>query len=280
MKPIIIVLSVLILCLSSKNVNAANFLTDGFESGNLTSPVVSGSSGWGGTSAGSGDNVSVSNERAHSGSNSLRFSFGGNASTTDDAWAEQRADVTQTNEFWGRMYVYIPSNYYHRSVSPNNNKFWAIYAKPYETPGFQVNLSTYAWTSGGSGLALHTINNGAEQTAIDAYPNFITSSDFGTWMEIIVRVKVSTGPSSADGIIQVWKNGTRIANYTSLNIYGNNGRNYINQIYLLGWSNSGFNQTTTMYVDDVTLGSDVITAASATPIAAPAPAGLNVTNPQ
>ena len=276
-----IITATILVFIASFPAMSETYLSDGFESGDLSSPTTNGSSSWGATNNHVTDYVGVSDDIAHAGTRSLKFTFAGNASESDDAWAEQRLDsLPASAEIWARMWIYIPTNYYHRNVAPNNNKFWAIYAKPYETPGFQVNLSTYAWTSGGSGLALHTINNGAEQTAIDAYPNFITSSDFGTWMEIIVRVKVSTGPSSADGIIQVWKNGTRIANYTSLNIYGNNGRNYINQIYLLGWSNSGFNQTTTMYVDDVTLGSDVITAASATPIAAPAPAGLNVTNPQ
>lgn len=255
-----IILVTMLFFITSIPAISETYLSDGFESGDLSSPTTNGSSSWGATNNHATDYVGVSTDMAHTGTRSLKFTFAGNANESDDAWAEQRLySLPASAEIWARMWIYIPTNYYHRNVDPNNNKFWAIYASPYETPGFQINLSTVATTGGFSRLVLHTYHNGVEQSQLFPYLGFITSADFGKWMEVIVRVKVPANSTSADGVIQVWKNGTQIANYTSLNIYGSNGRNYINQMYLLGWSNSGFTDTTDFYIDDVLVsGSEIL----------------------
>lgn len=227
---------------------AATILQDGFESGDLSSPVGTGS--WGASNAGTNDSVSVSSLEPHVGMYSLRFLFYGDYPS--DAWAEQRADFgSQYSEIWGRLYVYIPENYLHAATSPNNNKFWAVYASPYTSPGFQINLSTARISDTQSALVLHIYDDGIEQTPLSPDNDFINSGDFGTWLEIIVHVKVPANTSSSDGIIEVWKNGAKVADYDNLDIYGSAGRNYIDEMYLLGWSNSGFVDTTIFYIDDV-----------------------------
>ena len=250
MKSIICSLAILFLCITAQTINAQTILQDGFESGN-----------WSGASwtVTTPSTATVTTERAHTGTHSARFQFNGNTDTTADSWAELRARLIQTNEFWGRMYVYVPSNYYHRNVSPNNNKFWAIYANPYTTPGFQMNLSLSAGSGGNSNLQIHRYNNGSEKPAMTVYNNFIAATDRGQWMEVMTRVKVPTSSTANDGIVQVWKNGTKIVDYTNLDMYGGTGKNYINEMYLLGWSNSGFDVTTVLFIDDVVISNSSLT---------------------
>ncbi len=263
MKKVICFFAVLFLCITTQTINAQTLLQDGFESGDRSASTGGGY--WGDYTP---STTTISTEMAHSGSHSLRFQFNGNSDQTADAWAEQRAVLPQINEFWGRMYVYIPTNYSHRNVSPNNNKFWAIYANPYTSPGFQINLSLSAASGGNSNLDIHRYHNGSEKPAMTVFNNFIATVDRGKWMEVMVRVKVPTSSTANDGIVQVWKNGVQVVSYTNLDMYGSAGRNYINEMYLLGWSNSGFDQTTVMYIDDV-----VISNSSLTPVSTFAPPG-------
>lgn len=250
MKNIVCLLFLLFLCWPVQSAKAELFLEDGFESGDRSSPDGLGS--WRITDGA----VTVSSERPRTGTYSLRMEFIGNP--TGDAMAEQRANVPQTNEFWGRVFLYIPVNYFHRSVSPSNNKFWAVYAQPYTSPGFQMNLSLEAGTGGSSNLSIHRYHNGKEVSVLSPYQNFISLSDRGKWIEVVLRVKVPNNLTSNDGIIQVWKNGVKVADYVELNIFGSSGRNYIDGTYLLGWSNSGFAENTVMYIDDVLIGSEKI----------------------
>ena len=51
----------------------------------------------------------------------------------------------------------------------------------------------------------------------------------------------------------MWKNGLLLCNQQSMLNYGGEGKNYLDEIYLLGWSNSGYNQDTYLYVDDIVI---------------------------
>lgn len=255
MKRIFVFLTILLFCSVA---GASDLLTDSFESGGLSNPGGSGGS-WGATQYDEGnDYVEVSSDTAHTGSYSLKFFFEGGGSS-DDAWAEQRINLPQKSEVWGRLYILIPSNYAHRNVSPSNNKFWAIYADPYNNPGFQINLST-DYYGGYSELDLHTYDDGGENSVLVPETGFITSDDLGNWLEIIVHVKVPTNTSSNDGVIEVWKDGVQLADYDSLDIFGSSSRNYIDEMYLLGWANSGFAQNTTFYIDDITISDTELTS--------------------
>ncbi len=239
---------------------AAVFFQDGFESGNLSHSEN------GTTWSNSGAGISVSSSMARTGSYSLKFHFAGSG---DDAWAEQRASLgSNMTDFWIRYYLYVPTNYKHRSVSPANNKFLAIFRSPYSSPGFQINLSTEPESGGNSKLEIHYYNNGSEQSPImpSGGGGFLSSSaDGGKWAEFITHVKVLTASGSSDGVIQVWKNGTQVANETGMNDYGGSGANYINEIYLLGWANSGFDQDTDFYIDDVVFSDTPISSGSTPP---------------
>ena len=227
---------------------AATLFTDGFEGGVLSS------SSQNGVSWIDSQNVAVSKDVAASGSYSLKFTFVGGPSGTD-AWAEQRISLPRRNAYWFKYKLYIPSNYYHRSDGASNNKFLAVYQSPYlkVNPGFQVNFSLEPNGSGGSNIEIHHYNNGVEGPVQTVAQDFITDADKGKWMDLMMQVQVPTSATSQDGIMRLWKNNELVVDVTNLTSWGGIDKNYIDQAYFLGWANSGFAQTTYLYVDDVTI---------------------------
>lgn len=241
---------------------AGVLFSDGFESGSFASSQN-------GISWGGGNSTSVSSQRAYNGRYSLRFTFESGRSG-DDAFAEQRIRLPQRNEYWFKYRLYIPSNYHHRSDGASNNKFIAVYRDPYSSPGFQINLTLYPNSSGGSDVRVHYYNNGSEWSPRSIASKFIDAADKGAWMEVVVQVKVPSSSSSNDGIVRLWKNGKLVGGVTDLASWGGSGENYISEAYLLGWANSGFNEETVLYIDDVAIGDGPFDAgAPQTPAAAP-----------
>jgi hypothetical protein len=225
---------------------AAVIFTDNFDTGNTAGPQ-NGASWQAPTST-----VSVSNAVSSSPSYSLQFTYAGVASG-EDGMAQATMTLPQRSQYWFQYKLYIPANYYHRTdTGPNNNKFLAVYAAPYQTPGFQINLSTEPDGSGGSNLEIHYYNNGHEQSPIPVTTSFISNADKGKWMQLLVQVKVPSSSGSNDGIVNVWKNGQQVANVTNLASWGSTS-NYISEAYFLGWADSGFTNTTLLYIDDLTV---------------------------
>lgn len=170
-----------------------------------------------------------------------------------DSSAEQRIELNrQMLDFWIAYDLTIPDNYFHRSENPSNNKFIAIYANPYTDPGFQINFSTYPSRdgTGESTLKLHSQNLGRENPPIDIPGTFIALADKGQTMRIVVHANV-------DGTVQLWKRGTLFADLTGLVISGG-PRHYIDALYLMGWSNSGFDQETLLLIDNLTIDDKLI----------------------
>ncbi len=240
----------ILLNLNLSVVEAAVLFQDGFETGNL-SHTESGIT-YQDSNYASGDAVSVSNERAYTGNHSLKFHFGGNTDLNDDAWAEQRMGLGgQKTEMWIQYYLYIPSNYYHRNATgASNNKFTAVYHKPYG-PGFQVNLSTEP-NGGDSTPVIHYYHLSTELSPIYGSGQVFTDANKGKWNQIIIHVKTPSG-DTPDGIVELFVNGQKKIGVTNLNSYGGGGQNYFDELYLLGWSNSGFNEDTDMFIDDITM---------------------------
>ncbi|MQM39654.1 hypothetical protein KBTX_03684 [wastewater metagenome] len=222
----------------------ATLFSDGFESGGLNRSE-------GGISWGYSTSASVSANNAYSGSSSLAFVYDG-VGDGSDSFAEQRLELGQAyRELWFGYDLYIPANYSHRSQSgPSNNKFIAIYRDPYTNPGFQVNFSLNADGSGGSTLMAHRYDYGSEAGILSA-GSFIDSSDLGRWHKIVVHVKVPSSGSASDGVLQLWKDGEQMADFTGVAMYGGDGQNYFDEAYLLGWANSGFDQRTVFYLDNL-----------------------------
>lgn len=165
----------------------------------------------------------------------------------EDSAAEQRIELNrQMTDFWIGYDLTIPTNYFHRVDGASNNKFIAIYSNPYSPPGFQMNFSTYPVSgTGESTLKMHSYNNGTENPPLTVPGIFISTADLGQTMRLVVHVDVS-------GIIQLWKNGTLFADFSGLSISGG-AKHYIDALYLMGWSNSGFTDETLLLIDNLTI---------------------------
>jgi hypothetical protein len=246
--------------------NATTLFTDGFESGNLSHTEN-------GVAWIDSQSVAVTSSVAASGKYSLQFNFAG-VPDGQDSWAEQRISLPQRSDYWFKYKLYIPTNYYHRTQTYEaNNKFLAVYQAPYlkTNTGFQVNFSLEPNGSGGSDVEVHHYNGGVEGPVQLVYRNFITDVDKGKWMELIAEVKVPTSATSNDGVMKLWKNGQQVVNITNMASWGGTGKNYIDQAYFLGWSNSGFTQSTALNIDDVQIADSQLTSGTAAGAVTPNP---------
>ena len=254
--------AVIIFSLNLPTVQATILFQDSFESGGL-SHEESGIR-WLASNAGSGDLVTVTNEHALTGDYALKFLFGGNPSASDDAWAEQRMSLGgQKTELWIQYYLYLPSNYSHRDPGVDNNKFIAIYRAPYTNPGFQVNFSTRSLNSRDSRFDIHYYHSGVEEPKISFTEPVWTDTERGRWNKVIIHVKVPSGDTD-DGVLELYVNDVKKIGLSGLNSYGGVGQNYFDELYLLGWANSGFDVDTTIYIDDVTISSTILVDPSPT----------------
>ena len=233
---------------------------------------------------GSSVRTEVSDERAYSGGKSLKFTFPGDPDLSKDSFSEQRFELDKKyTELWFRYKLWIPENYRHRSPEgPDNNKgLLMLWGESYN--GYAPTLSLHfqrshreadpdqedsyiysAWRANS-----HRTLNIKHQHNDRSFTLGITSEDRGTWIDWVIKVKTSTiDPDTAaenqprgNGIVQVWKNGNILWSITdATNYYGGgasdpggvgDGWNYG---YLLGWANSGFDETTIFYLDDFLVG--------------------------
>jgi hypothetical protein len=265
----------LALGLGSGHSMAGVLFEDGFESGNRRTAM----NGfyWGGST----DNVRPTTSRALTGNYSLEFPFAG-VPSGQDSFEEQRIHFGKPyTELWFKYDLYIPSNYVHRRNEGDNNKFFAIFNNSYR-PGFQVNFSLYPdyrTNSGGSNIVIHYFRNGVEQPYIDEEVPFIRSADLGKWHRIVMHFKVPTTLNTSDGVMEIWKNGELIISKRNLASNGTSGLNYMDEAYILGWANSGFSQTTYMYVDNFVISDSAISPGADAPravVSPPNPPSLTV----
>jgi hypothetical protein len=256
------------------------YLSDSFESGNLSSP--SGTTGsWGNSNTGPGDSVVVSSDRARTGTKSLKFTYSGNADVCDDASAEQRFNIGQSvNEAYVGYYIYFPSNYAHRTPSgcssnANNNKVFRIWSENADYTGDPIKMGASLEASSVSRLFPEAMKSWVDNGwAIDCNGSMgdvssvgtlgswtLAPVDLGKWLHFEFHVKVDEGTGNA--AIEFWVDGD--LKYSDLTLdYSNSPcvRNYFETGYLMGWANSGFTQDTSIYIDDVVVASEYIGTSS------------------
>ena len=146
----------------------------------------------------------------------------------------------------------------------HNNKFFVVWQGNYghSSSGNTINLSSWYGHRGSSTLSYSPAkDHGAWQLGHEFTETHIfdKETDPGKWMEIIIHLKIA-GSANNDGIIKVWKNGQEFLNVTDLANHSDLGFNYFQYGYLLGWSNSGFEEETIMYIDNVVFSSDKISS--------------------
>ena len=238
--------------LMSTCVMAQALFQDGFESGDKQH--TENGFTWNATSR----QVNTLNPRT--GQYSLEFLFR-EGSDGEDSSAEQRFALGGNYpEIWIKYDLYVPENYYHRSQSgssANNKGIVTLWSGDYSGSGRGQFLGFEHWPTGdgSSRLSFHPII-GASDDRGHTFPGTLfidRSKDLGKWIEFIVHFKVASSANN-DGIIRAWKTTEgypreTLVDVSNYNNYTPSG-NYFNTGYLLGWSNSGFSETTKIYIDN------------------------------
>ncbi len=232
---------------------------DDFESGDLSK--TTNDVAWTG-----GSYTSVQKTQAKNGAYALEFNFVGGPDGAD-AWAEQRFTLgNYYRELWIQYDLYVPSNYYHRNqdnFSANNKSFIHLWTDDYSAVnGIGGGFEVWSDGTGVGNLAFHPYNPDIGHLPGDI-PNAkgIETTDLGKWMNILIYIKA--GSDTEGAVVRLWKNNTLhyqlLAQAGSNILFNASGNSQFNNGYLLGWANSGFAQTTKMYIDNVTISSTPIT---------------------
>ncbi|MCY0994888.1 hypothetical protein OV203_47615 [Nannocystis sp. ILAH1] len=198
-------------------------------------------------------------------------------------------------DFWFKYDIFIPANYFHRSTAGSNDfgggeKELVMMSEGYSAPSpteiyptmilgrlfRRVDQDDPNWVNDGSSWQYGSFAYAAadgERTwyylpsaGIETGPRFVDINvDPGTWVRRILHVRMPTTTNSNDGEIEYWAtrcDGTTIKVVDEHNgtfhgaLHPNSaGGNYITAGYLLGSSNSGFDEETTFYIDDVVVSS-------------------------
>lgn len=253
----------------TSSVAATLIFQDGFESANFTHNE--GGIRWNQQNWGSGDSLTVSNLKPKSGTYSAKFTFGGGISS-DDAWSELRFQLTTgVQEIYIRYYLYFPdgtegnlgARYYHRVIFPTNNKKMRIWAEDYNNDvklGSSFESGSYGTPTGDSAIIPEYKPTGQ---AIGRYGlpvdvNGIANAQRGRWVKFQYRFKVASSANN-DGVLQCWKDDVLILNHTTLACYPTGGtNNYFRNGYILGYANTGFDNTTNLFLDDVAFSASYI----------------------
>ena len=235
--------------------------TDSFETGDRSH--TSDGFIWSSNSA----NATISTEHAHTGRYSLKCSYAGKPSGLDGS-CEQRFKLGGPHtELWVRWYLRIPDNYTHRADSPSNNKLLVTWSKDYKDMGNRQSIYYWAASDGtGSSTMTYLPTLGSH---LGRGPTIVSvPADRGKWFEYTMHWQLASGSGTKDGVLQLWLgkgdaerqlifDDHKVSNWGP--DFGNDpAYNFLDQGYLMGWANSGYEADTAFYIDDVTFSSTPI----------------------
>jgi hypothetical protein len=252
--------------------SAAEF-TDTFESGSR-----SGSSdgiSWGNASG----NVTVTGGGRVKGIYSLEVLYPGK-SEDEDASAVQHFKLgSGSPEVWIRFLLRVPDNYYHRDVpGPDNNKFLKLSTNSQVSSSEGVNV---LWEynqdgKGGSLLSWHWTMVGTDQWKSGHQDGTLVfgPADRGTIQEFVFRVKMASGATSRNGVIQAWHRRSGQSDFRKIHdvqdapLYP--GPEWPTQTkfvagYLFSWANASFANDTYFHLDDIKIASTSLLGAATEP---------------
>lgn len=239
------------------------FFSDDFDNGQRNS--ANGFT-WGGSAT--QPNPRISNERSFSGTHSMRFEYAGTP-FGGQGWSEERFNMGRyLSELAFEYMIFVPANFKHRDVPANgagaNNKFFSLWRDNYadNTGSWQISVGWNRTSSAESYALFHTTRSSHNWIAPFAdKPQFIGANTLmkpGQWNRIRFYVKAATyrgAPSlTADGIMRLWINDTLFFSTTTAD-FNNFDPNFVGTTlrngYLLGYANSGFDETTVFFIDAV-----------------------------
>lgn len=186
------------------------------------------------------------------GNPAANFTYIGSHDLSEDAFAELRFDLgTVYSELWLSYDLFIPSNYHHRdATSSDNNKMLRLWHTKY---GDAEKVGVSAWQNG-KGMSVAIADWAKPGQGVgpkgEKIEDFINASDLGKWMRIKVYARAAT--ANKKGTLKLWKNNKLLMNNEGLlDNYAANEKHGYRFGYLLGWSNSGFNEDTHLWIDNV-----------------------------
>ena len=256
-----------------RNLNAAILLEDSFESKNMSTTTKSDGFNWEGNNRTSlvmldsvDDSVAVFNNgsiyniqpgndwKAKNGDISMRFRYPAN-----EAMAEQRFNIGASySDIWIRYWLRVPVNFYYPSGT--NNKFFSVWTNTYEGIGATTTWEMRPTGGGGCNIYFKYSQNGGIVGGDLQQQNFISvPNDRGRWMQIVLRVKLASSPSSHDGIIQTYRRWDGEAEFVKLhelltaNNYPSAPPIGLSHGYIMGWANAAYSQDTEWLLDDFTI---------------------------
>lgn len=253
----------------SNAAGAGNLLfNDSFESGDR-SATANGFT-WGRSSP----NAVVVKDHPRTGKYSLRCTYAGKESGLDSTCEQHFSLGDKYTELWIRWSLRIPDNYYHRDDSPSNNKLLVMWSKDYKDMGNRQSL--YYWASAaapGSSTMSYVPTRGNHLGTGPVIVN--VPQDRGKWIEYTLHWKRASGPEKDDGVVQLWAQKdesptTLVFDDHKVKNWGPDfgkdpNYNFLDQGYLMGWSNSGYDSETSFYIDDVTFSSSPLIIAPKQP---------------
>ncbi|MEX1216424.1 hypothetical protein [Saccharospirillum sp.] len=195
------------------------------------------------------------------GGNSLIFKYQPDKPDSDNSWAEKRfqlpLDAVQIEMTYD---LFVPDNYVR---SPKNHKNFVLWSGTYGKFNANVSVSSESWpTDGGSSPSVYIGEDGNNygHSLNRLRPHMYTNNQ-GKWQKVHVFLELATQQGdygkfeiSKDG---AFINGTHhpdartdssvdLANQIN---YASRG-NFIDQGYLMGWVNGGFDTLTTFCIDN------------------------------
>lgn len=236
------------------------FFSDGFETGNY------------GRSNGfvwaAPTRVTVSDDRAYTGKYALKFRFPGSL-RGNDAFSEQRFDFGRyTKSIWIEYMLYVPQNFRHRNDLPNNNKFIVLWKDAYGSQSGEWQIS---WEyrrlndTASLGELMSSRWDELEVTGGGPWPSPRPPRQveliggrgalrIGQWNRVRFMAKAASSRTAEDGESRLWVNETLVLKYTTGRFFGADpvkGDATLRRGYLLGWANSGFDEETVFFLDDI-----------------------------
>jgi uncharacterized protein YjdB len=226
---------------------------DNFESGNYTGVQ-------GGTWVGGGSGNVFVGTGGNGSSYALNLIHRGKPSGGQST-AEQRFRLTgPVSEFWMEYDFYLPSNFYHRlnPTNTDNNKFLAIWEETYSSPTPSAEVYMNFWPvdaahPGKTGDSYMTVKGNLRGSPVNRpfthIDNMFTNAERGRWNQFRLHMKLASGPSTDDGVVEIWWNGVLRAVERRLALPS--APSYFKNGYLLGWATSGYDQDTHFKIDNI-----------------------------
>lgn len=207
-------------------------------------------------------NVAASDENAASGTRAARFTFSaGEGESWSQLWFDLGGDHRAVTLAF-RLYLPNGEEAYggaaHRLRNRANNKLFRLWPDSPAAYGSGEKLGASTWGSDDDDAAATMMGDWSEDGTAAVGPGFTVApvasffgaSDRGQWMDLRIEIVAPTAKGSGPAALRTWKNGVLVSEETPDDFTEGEPHAY-RFGYLLGTANSGFDEETLLFVDDV-----------------------------